>query len=197
MTRRTAWFRLHRVRKARDASGPTAYNGSVEADETHFGGKQGNKQFDKNLQAGRGPVGKTPAPGLKDRETRQVLAAPVKSANRVTAEKPVEESVDEGATTRTDASKIEDRLEDPESVNRSRGEYVGGDMHMNDIESFRSLFTRGCHGIYHRMWPQHLHRYVNEFVGRNSIRDRDTVDPMRDWVAAAVGKRLLYRDPVG
>ena len=76
--------------------------------------------------------------------------------------------------------RIYDRLEHHESVNHSRGESVPGDMHINAIESFRFLVKRGYYGINHRMSPQHLHRYVNEFVGRNNIRDRDPIAQVRD-----------------
>ena len=44
------------------------------------------------------------------------------------------------------------------------------------------------------MSPKHLQRYVDEFVGRHNIRDRDTIDQMEDLVARMVGKRLLYRN---
>ena len=37
---------------------------------------------------------------------------------------------------------------------------------------------RGYKGIYHRMSPKHLQRYVNEFAGRLNIRDKDT---LREW----------------
>ena len=43
---------------------------------------------------------------------------------------------------------------------------------------------------------KHLQRYVNEFAGRQNIRDKDTIDQMRDVVCGLVGKRLLYRDLV-
>ena len=125
------------------------------------------------------------------------MAEPVKSANRVTAERLVAESVGEGSKVYTDTYRIYDRPENHESVNHSRGEYASGDVHINGIESFRSLFKRGYYGIYRRLSTQHLHRFINEFVGRNNIRDRDTIDQMRDWVGALVGKRLLYRDLVG
>ena len=40
---------------------------------------------------------------------------------------------------------------------------------------------------------KHLHRYVAEFAGRHNIRDKDTIDQMRNLV---VGKRLMYADLV-
>ena len=47
-------------------------------------------------------------------------------------------------------------------------------------------------GVYHKMSPEHPHRYVNEFAGRHNIRDRDTRDQMTHLVANMVGKRLMY-----
>ena len=69
--------------------------------------------------------------------------------------------------------------------------------HTNGMESFWSLLKRGYHGVYHHMSPKHLQRYVDEFAGRFSIRDDDTIDQMRDIVAGLAGRRLLYRDLVG
>ena len=40
------------------------------------------------------------------------------------------------------------------------------------------------------MSAKHLQRYVDEFAGRHSIRERDTLDQMQSVVAGMVGKRL-------
>ena len=84
----------------------------------------------------------------------------------------------------------------PESVNRSASEYVRGNAHTNGIEWLWSLFKRGHHGTYHRMSPKHLDRYVAEFSGRHNVREADTVEQMARLVAASVGKRLMYGDPI-
>ena len=46
------------------------------------------------------------------------------------------------------------------------------------------------------MSAKHLQRYVDEFAGRHSIRERDTLDQMKSVVAGMVGKRLIYKDLV-
>ena len=46
------------------------------------------------------------------------------------------------------------------------------------------------------MSPKHLHRYLDEFAGRNNIKDQDTIYQMRHIVAGTVGQRLLYRELV-
>ena len=69
-----------------------------------------------------------------------------------------------------------------------------GDIHTNSIESFCAPFKPGFHGTFHRMSPKHLQRYPNEFVDRHNMRDKDTIDQMRDIVCGLVGKRLMYRD---
>ena len=92
----------------------------------------------------RGGVGsKTPVFGVRDRETGAVVAAAVKSANRQTAERMIDATVGEGAAVYTDTSRIYGRLENHEAVNRSKGEYVRDDVHINGIESFWALLKRG------------------------------------------------------
>ncbi|MXW19195.1 MAG: IS1595 family transposase [Gammaproteobacteria bacterium] len=83
------------------------------------------------------------------------------------------------------------------TVRHSRGEYVRGEVHTQGIESHWALFKRGHKGVYHKMSPKHLQRYVNEFTGRHNMRDLDTRAQMSLIAQRLVGKRLLYKDLVG
>ena len=85
---------------------------------------------------------------------------------------------------------------DHEAVRHSVGEYVRDMAHTNGIESFWSMLKRAHKGVYHKISPKHLQRYVNEFSGRHGIRERNTIDQMNAVVAGMVGKRLQYRDLV-
>lgn len=69
-----------------------------------------------------------------------------------------------------------------------------GQIHTNGIESFRSMFKYGYAGTYHKMSPEHLHRYVAEFEGRHNDRPLDTMEQMQATVRGAEGKRLRYRE---
>ena len=50
--------------------------------------------------------------------------------------------------------------------------------HTNGIESFWSMLKRAHKGPYHKISAKHLQRYVNEFSGRHSVRELDTLDQM-------------------
>jgi hypothetical protein len=60
-------------------------------------------------------------------------------------------------------------------VNHIIGEYVGGDVTTNRIESAFSLFKRGVIGQYHKLSGKHLHRYLREFEYRFNRRHDDDV----------------------
>ena len=79
-------------------------------------------------------------------------------------------------------------------MRHNAGEYVRGDSHTQGIESFWSMLKRVHTGTFHQISAKHLHRYVNEFSGRHSRRDADTIDQMSGFVAEMTGKRLMYRD---
>ncbi|MCY4260779.1 MAG: IS1595 family transposase [Rhodobacteraceae bacterium] len=194
----TAWFMMHRIRKAWGYDDSQPFDGPAEVDETYFGGKRKNMSNAKRKElTSRGAVGKTAVVGIKDRETNQVRAEVIVETDAETLQNFVEENTAEDATVCTDdaaAYKGMDRLH--ESVRHSVGEYVWEMAHANGIESFRAMLKRAHGGTFHKISLKHLQRYVSEFAGKHNIRNSGTLAQMRDTVARLVGERLLWRDLV-
>ena len=159
-----------------------------------IGGKEGNKHGRKKLKAGRGTVGKTPVAGVKDRATGKVAARVVDNTDKTTLQSFVNEHTAEGATLFTDEANAYKGIERPhEAVNHGVGEYVRDQAHTNGMESFWAPMKRGYVGIYHKMSPKHLQRYVDEFHHRHNNRPKDTIDQMAGVVRGMAGKILPYK----
>ena len=197
VTQKTSWFMLHRIREAFAVEGEARFAGPVEVDEAYIGGLEKNKHENKKLKAGRGAVGKVAVVGVKDRGTKQVRAKVVEKTDAETLQGFVREHTDPGATVYTDEATAYNSLPfKHETVKHSVGEYVKGQAHTNGIESFWSMLKRAHKGVYHKLSAKHLQRYVNQFAGRQGMRQLDTLNQMQAVVAGMVARRLMYRDLV-
>ena len=165
-----------------------------------MGGKRKNMSNAKRRELavagmGRGPSGKAIVAGMKDRDTNQVVAKVVASADKPTLHGFLGEHLDPSATVYTDEAAVYEKVPyTHQTVNHSVSQYVSDMAHVNGLESFWSLLKRGFHGTYHKMSPKHLDRYVQEFATRHNIRNADTIDQMRIIVESMARKRLRYRD---
>jgi transposase-like protein len=60
------------------------------------------------------------------------------------------------------------------SVTHSAGEYVRGEIHTQNIDSFWALLKRGIIGTYHHVSVKYLPLYLNEFQFRfNNRKEAD------------------------
>ena len=198
VTQKTAWFLAHRIRDAFSEHGGGGFSGPVEADETYVGGRRANMSNAKRKKladTGRGPMDMTAVVGVKDRATKRVAARVVERTDAATLQGFVAEHAVSGATVYTDdASAYQGIPFDHETVKHSLSEYVRGDAHTNGIESLWSMFKRAHKGIYHKMSPKHLDRYVQEFAGRHNLRNAGTLAQMGEVVRGLEGRALTYAE---
>ena len=179
----TSWYMCHRWRAAMQGDA-FPLSGVVEVDETHLGGKDRNRHKDKRSHVARAAAGpqlpartigykKVPVIGAIARKGN-VVAKVIGAMGAETKADFVRQAVSEDVSlVATDEDHAYDyvRKDMPhDAVHHGAGEYVRGNVHTNNIESFWSLLKRGVMGTYHKMSKDYLPLYLNEFSFRHNHR---------------------------
>jgi ISXO2-like transposase domain/Transposase zinc-ribbon domain len=205
-SQKTAWFMLHRIRKALQYNSNELLTGIVEVDETYMAKKYRSKyqglspQMVETIEREgmkKHTRDKGAVIGIKQRDGNIV----VKGANKATANaifENVEQNTTKDIQLMTDEStKYVNVFKNynRQSVNHSRGEFVRGIVHTNGVENFWSVMKRGVHGTYHQISYKHLQQYCNEFSYR--YNSRKLKDAARfELTLQSIEGRLTYKQLV-
>lgn len=205
VTQKTAWFMLHRIRKAMEVGGFDKMDGPAEADATYVGGKAKNMHKGRRemLIQGRGAVGKTIIHGILQRTNgdnpSQVRADVVVADDADCLLPAVRRNVRYGQQVFTDAARAYGDLcltHLHRAVDHSVA-YAKGQVHTNGLENFWSLLKRSIGGTYVAVAPFHLRRYVTEQTFRFNARKGNDANRFQAAMAGTIGKRLTYRELAG
>lgn len=205
VTQKTAWFMLHRIRKAMQSgtfmkTGGPGSNG-VEVDETFIGGKARNMHVSKRERriTGTGGKDKIAVMGILERGG-EVRTTVVPNRRKQILQAEVRKHVEAGTALYTDALLSYDGLagEYAHRVIDHAVAYVDGQIHTNGLENFWSLLKRGISGTYVSVEPFHLFRYLDEQTFRyNNRKNKSDSDRFSTVLSQLAGKRLTYSELTG
>jgi transposase-like protein len=200
MTQKSAWFVLHRIRKAMQNGSLGQLTGEVEVDETFIGGLARNMHKSKRGKLSRtGFIGKMAVMGLLERHGGEVRTKVLGGTKREELQREVRAHVEQDSHLYTDAHAGYTGLNDDyfHMVINHAEEYVNGNIHTNGIENFWALLKRTIKGTYVSVEPFHLFRYLDEQSFRFNTRKGTDADRFVKAAAALTGRRLTYDELIG
>src|SRR5882762_578486 len=205
ITQKSAWFMLHRIRKAMQNGSMMKLGGkggaSIEVDETFIGGKARNMHLSVKARriTGTGTKDKVAVIGILERGG-EVRVSVVPSRKKKVLQAEVRKHVEAGSNVYTDLLLSYEGLETDYAhrVVDHAVEYVNGMIHTNGLENFWSLLKRGIGGTYVSVEPFHLFRYLDEQAFRyNNRKNKSDADRFSKVLSQVAGKRLTYAEVTG
>jgi transposase-like protein len=173
VTYKTAWRMAKQIRSMLDQHGEPL-SGTVEMDESYFGGKDKWKHEVKRPHKGTGGVTKTPVMGMAQRaasgEPGRIVVRVVDGMRKNDLLPHAKQRILPASTVYTDESYAYRDLEGlgytHSRVNHAQGVYVSGEVHTNTIEGFWATVKRGIGGNYHAVSTKYLQSYLDEYAFR-------------------------------
>lgn len=210
VTQKTAWFMLHRIRKAFGMSNDDnqQVQDEVEIDETFVGGKNKNRHKDKKVEKCQGRSFKDKVPVFGMIERGGLLIAKVVTDTKATTLLPIiQDYVKKDSILYTDGWGYGDIEDDytQMSVDHGKGfygttiiDYETGEVikvNTNSIENAWTHLKRMIMGTYYRLSKKHMQSYVDEFVFRFNTR-KDTIAQRFNLLLQNMECRLTYKELV-
>ena len=200
VTQKTAWFMLMRIRKCFGIENGNTLEGTVECDESFYGGKNINRHKDKKVEKcqGRSFKDKAPILGMLERGGK-LNCFVVPDTKRKSIQPLVRKYVAEGTRLISDEWHGYRGLKDKYShqiVNHAKKEYVNLDdptLHSNTVESSWKIMKNSLRDMYNSVSRKHLQDYVDEHVYRYNMRKHPDSDKF-NWMLANGGVRTKYKD---
>jgi transposase-like protein len=192
IAQKSAWFLLRGLREAR-GNNTGMLSGTVEADETHIGGLEGNRHMHDRVREGRRE--KAVVFGMRQRGG-DTVAMVVENTGGQRLQAAIQANVTPGSRVMTDEYTGYAALKklgfERGSVKHAVEGFVRGDVHTNGIDSVWAVLKRGLRGVYHHASRKHLGRYIDEFTfGLNAGKaQRHTWRRLDSLVDAVAGKRI-------
>jgi transposase-like protein len=207
VTQKTAWFMLHRIRKAFGITNDdnTGIGGEIEIDETFVGGRNKNRHKDKKVEKCQGRSFKDKVPVFGMLQRGGILIAEVVSDTKgSTLYNVIRRYVTEGSIIYTDGwvyGNIQNNYQQY-SVDHGRGFYGTNfitayseliSINTNKIENAWTHLKRMIVGTYYKMSKRHLQSYIDEFVFRFNTRN-ETTSQRFNMLLSNLECRLTYRE---
>lgn len=172
VTYKTAWRILSLIRKALTQD-TDKLSGDVETDGAYFGGKKNAGRNNEKLSQAMKAKSVLMAAVERGGEMRAKVIPDMKAAN---VTQFIKSNVKKGSRLLTDKSRNYDQVAKGyhrHSVDHHRGEYVRGDIHVNNIETFWAHVKRSIKGTHKVISKKYLQAYLDGFVFHYNNRRND------------------------
>lgn len=167
VTYKTAWRMFKQIRMLMAETGGGLLEGTVEIDESYFGGRVKRKK-----DWGGGVENKEAVMGMVERNGRAYLKH-IPNSSKFTLITQIKEQVDPTARVITDQYASYQGLRklgfNHDFVNHKQT-YVNGDIYTQNIESIWSTMKRGITGVYRVVSKKYLQAYADEYAFRYNHR---------------------------